>query len=139
MTYLRLDRCTGPECPRCGCTDSEITSEPKPPPINGQQGWWDSGLAYCRACGNEFFFKEVPAPITNGNGHAPSVAVAPIDAPPEASDPPAGDYALVKKHLCPECKSDQVRVTHSLATVRRYQCKECKTRFKRARTDKGEQ
>jgi len=133
MTYLRLDRCTGPGCPRCGCADSEITSEPKPITADGRRGWWDSGLAYCRACGNEFFFKEAPASASNGNGHVP--AVVPADEPSEAGDLLAGDYTLVKKHLCPACKSDRVRVTHSLATVRRYQCKECKIRFKRARAD----
>jgi hypothetical protein len=59
--YPVLELCDGPECPRCGCQDSEIL---KPPPQAPEREilWWAWGHARCRHCGHPFTFQDADAP-----------------------------------------------------------------------------
>lgn len=58
---MELDRCNGPECPACGCTDTRILQRPASPEP-GKASWWASGRARCNYCGNRFAFRELPGP-----------------------------------------------------------------------------
>lgn len=119
--YARLERCEGPECPHCGCNQSEILREPQP---EGEtRSWWGSGLARCGHCGATFHFQElsqptVPAPVVE---HQEPV----IETP--AEEPVAVPYVTV---TCPKCGSDQVRVTSTRRPIRRHKCRECQHTFK---------
>jgi len=105
MTYLRLQRATGPACPRCGCTDSEILQRP-PEAATAQQpfaiadpqkaaawarsSWWQSGKARCNHCRNVFVFQEMPA-------SPPEVADQVIEQESQPAEPSR------KATECPKC------------------------------------
>ena len=124
MTFEHLDLCDGPACPKCGCQDAEVLQEPKDPGKN----WFGSGRARCNACGRVFHFREVPEPQPPVEYQEPVV----LHQEPVV-DASTGPYQMVRKPLCPRCESERVRVTHTLPSLRRYQCKECGERFKRER------
>lgn len=125
MTFERLDLCDGPACPKCGCQDAEILQEPKDPQ---KKSWFGSGRARCNACRRVFHFKPVVDVAPPVEHHEPVV-----QHQEPVVDVPAVPYQMIRKPLCPECNSPKVRVTDTRAHLRRYQCKECKARFKRAR------
>lgn len=76
---MELDRCNGPECPACGCTDTRILQRPASPEP-GKASWWASGRARCNYCGNRFAFRELPGPA------APPIAT-PTPPPITTPDP----------------------------------------------------
>ena len=127
MAFERLERCAGPACPKCGCEDAEILEEPKSPVPEGGS-WWGSGRARCNNCRNVFHFKEIPpAPVVEYQEPVVEHQEPILDSPGPA------EFVTVHKPICPGCGSKQVRVTHSLPAFRRYQCRDCKRRFKRLR------
>lgn len=136
MSYATLDRCAGPECPRCGCQQAEILQEPDPE--LGTKNWWGTGLARCQHCGMAFHFKPIDAP------RIPSPDQSRVDpprchpltpSPQHPSTPPAGAGVRYAATTCPNCGSTQTRVTSSprpvgQTKIRRHQCRECGEKFK---------
>lgn len=118
MTYERLDRCTGPVCPHCGCQDAEILTQPHP---TGQKSWWGAGTARCRHCGGQFHFKQAPEPLQpQVDHHEPIVETRNGD----------GRAVPFVKMLCPKCGSDAVKVTSTRKPVRQHRCDSCGKTFK---------
>lgn len=73
MTYVILEPCSGPPCPRCGCRDCKILQAPAAAAENqqffiggntehtakwNQSPWWGSGKARCNHCGTHFSFRD---------------------------------------------------------------------------------
>jgi len=59
-----LELCAGPECPRCGCTDTVIIRPPADPPDvdPDERGvWFSDGRAACQFCNTEFCFRATKA------------------------------------------------------------------------------
>lgn len=148
MTDLRLDRCEAPPCPKCGCQDLEIAKPAKPrrrrpgeQQAEPTESWWGrsgqrSLRARCRHCGRVFHIQKVEQPASVGQEAA---AVSP-QLPPIVHEgvmlspaPVDLDYKLVKKYVCPSCKSERVYVTTTRKAVRYFKCRECNETFKRAK------
>jgi len=152
-----LERCDGPECPRCGCQDSEILERPPSPTAAsdamseaqkhyGRTSWFDRGRARCGFCGLVFHFSELPADLPPAEIPPPAIQSPPVV---ETPIPPPVDYQApvietprsgngapkLRPIACPDCGSDSVRVTSTRATVRYYSCKACQYRFKMPRKD----
>lgn len=131
-----LERCNGPECPRCGCQDAKILQAPAP----GAKSWWaDSGRARCQHCGIVFSFREIaPVETESGRPRAESgepnaeKGTEPIpDSRSPIPDPPDPDRGIVYHVIrCPICNSDQVRITRVARPVRYHKCKACQHNFK---------
>lgn len=124
MGYGGLDLCAGPACPRCGCQDAKIESQPaeqaaERAPYFGDPGklagwqrgsWWGAGRATCRHCGLSFVFREQPATLDNRKSPAES------PPPPEVVD----EQRPITK--CPECGGR----LHAYKTIGRTQYRRCK-------------
>lgn len=57
---INLDLCEGPECPNCGCRDTQILRQPREPAEpdpDGQGVWFSSGQARCKVCRTQFAFR----------------------------------------------------------------------------------
>lgn len=135
--YLRLDRCAGPACPRCGCTDSEILQRP-PEVAAGQpsfaiadpqkaaawarSSWWQSGKARCNHCRNVFSFSESDA---SGGSVAPTGDT--VDKA-SACESPAG--ATRKITECPNCGCGKYYADRTVGEVQYRKCRGCKHRGK---------
>lgn len=130
MTWTRLERCTGPACPNCGCEDAEILEQPKPSPDPKQGGWWGSGRAECNACGREFRFKELPKPPEPPADPAP-VFDEPAN-PVAVLEPPQVEKRVVPVVKCPDC-GGEMKITSSRKVVRYHKCPKCGQTAKTAR------
>lgn len=99
---LMLERVTGPECPTCGCSDSELLTK---------ASWWGqpSERRRCAHCGKVFT----------------------ATAAGDAEDGRAG-FAGVTYHVvrCPACRSDETRVTSTRRPLRYHKCDRCGHSFK---------
>ena len=154
MSYVSLDLCSGPECPRCGCQDAKILDPPRPESEVRRDGWFGSQRRGPRVSSSQPAV-ELPRPpgINHGNGEwwAPGQAVcrhcrktfffrqrAEPDKPPaeapdviateEHSRPPTSvPFYLVG---CPACGSTDTRVTSTTRPVRRHKCCKCGHPFK---------
>lgn len=117
---MNLDHCGGPECPRCGCRDTEVLQAPRP------DAWFArAGRARCRHCGRSFIVTaDADAAIPAGPEPEPS-------APIESDDPPREDgvvrYVLVR---CPECGSSDTAITRTSRPIRYHKCRACNHAFK---------
>lgn len=114
---MRVD---GPECPRCGCQDSE--SGPH------FDRWGRQAMRRrCRNCGKEWVdrlrassrvagpHQTRPEPVTeNRPGDTVSVAV----------------YWVAVSPKCPECGSDAVIVQRTARPIRYHKCNDCGGNFK---------
>lgn len=155
---MLLEKCDGPPCPRCGCTDAEILGEPaaQAPLVSkaqqhyGVASWFAGGRARCRHCGLKFSFRTLPQPAD---------ADTPAEDPPEdprpilhtverdtksAADPLAGLAIIAEPppipqgtnpvtypvEACPSCRSPEVKVTTSRGRVRHHKCQACGAKFK---------
>ncbi len=107
---MLLERCDGPECPRCGCQDAEILVEPPP---NPGSTWFARGRARCRHCNLRFSFRELPGGAT--------------PEPEAEADHGCPTYPV---KACPECGSDRVLVTSTRRPIRHHKCPTCGLRFK---------
>ena len=150
MSYGTLDLCDGPECPRCGCQDTEILAPPRPESEVQRDGWFASQRRGQRQSSSQPAV-ELPQPpsIDNGNGQwdAPGRAVCKHcrktfffrqRAEPEPDvkatevevtrEPPASvPYFVV---TCPACESTDTRVTSTQRPIRRHKCRKCGHPFK---------
>jgi Zn finger protein HypA/HybF involved in hydrogenase expression len=104
------------DCPRCGCNDTTVISEPSSVPAmrdgvvrTDVEPWATPGRAKCNHCQSEFNWTD--------------------DAPREVTRP------LVYDVLCPECGSADTYVASSPAPqgnrrTRYMKCRACKNNFK---------
>ncbi len=115
MAWLEI--CKGPECPHCGCRDSEILKEPA-----GGRSWFNSGRARCRHCGMEFSFQELP----------PEPEPAPI-VEPEQTVPIQIAERTIPAPKCPDC-GGEMRVTSTRKAVRYHKCDACGRTMKTPKT-----
>ena len=148
MSYPSLDLCEGPDCPRCGCQDTEVLDPPRPRGEIMRDGWFASGRRPRRRQSGAQPAVKLPRPpnIGDGEGAAPGRAICkhcgktfffrqrPEPEPePEAafkqeSRPPAGvTYHLVS---CPKCDSTDTRITKTARPIRRHKCRACGHPFK---------
>jgi transposase-like protein len=115
VTWPTLKKCDGPECPYCGCEDTEKRKF-------GVR--WGQAIEkwVCGNCGSTFMVQErKPEATANGNGHHQ------IDD----SRPKLIVYPLMR---CPEdrggCGSTDTKVTSTRRPVRHHKCKACGYTFK---------
>jgi len=120
----------GPECPRCGCTESVVLPgggsrwfsavNPKTGQPWGQDA--TSQRRRCRHCGQEF---HAVALDLQASPPAESVSAEP-------ALPAAVRYYVLR---CPACRSDRTKVTKTMhpkdgPTVRYHKCQACGHKFK---------
>lgn len=125
MNYLTtLDRCQGPECPKCGCRDAKILKEPD---LGlGVTTWYGSGMARCRNCRATFHFKHEEAEPAVQNTAMVAAAPEPIAETPD----PAKTGVPYVRMKCPQCKSPKLRVTSTRGSIRWHRCSACGHKFK---------
>jgi transcriptional regulator NrdR family protein len=102
-----LQRIVGPECPRCGSEDSEVTGKVRvirTDRITKEKTTREQERRQCNFC-NQLFQNEV--------------TLQPI--------PPPVVYHVVR---CPICKSDRTRVTSTRPRIRYHHCDHCGQNFK---------
>ncbi len=132
MTFLTLDRCQGPECPKCGCCDAEILKEPDPG--LGVTTWYGSGMARCKHCRATFHFKpdDEPAASTDSAWPDPASQESGVRSQePAESTAESGEIAVPYVRMrCPLCKSPKLRVTSTRGPIRWHRCGECEHKFK---------
>ncbi len=117
---LRLDRCDGPPCSRCGCQDVRIIQTP-----TGNGSWWDSGRARCRHCGLVFSFREMPEPKP-----LDILAEMPLLAPEtHGTETPIEQAAVV----CEKC-GGPMQITSTRKTIRYHKCQRCGWKTKTVRS-----
>lgn len=126
---MLLEKCQGPECPRCGCQDSEEVD------TRGRWGGLVLTRRVCRHCGYQWRKKkwgtgreelsgespesivESPEPTVEGNGEK-------VDGVP---------YYVTR---CPKCNSRATKIVSSpkavgdMPRIRRHKCKTCGNTFK---------
>lgn len=101
-----MRRVEGPECPGCGCPDSEV-----------QKRWtWFEHLyerRRCAHCGREF-------------------TVSAGAAPPAASTASPQNGGMINFHVirCPKCRGERTRVYSVHKPVRYHRCADCGESFK---------
>lgn len=118
---MLLEKCQGPECPRCGCQDSEE--------VDGRGRWGGLVLTrrVCKYCG--YLWREKkwgqPEPSNGDNGESTE------------AQPPIPDAVIWSVIRCPDCKSRDTRVSSSpkpaspdMPRIRRHECKACGNTFK---------
>lgn len=103
-----LTRVDGPECPRCGCTDSEI--------VRWQRGWSGRRQARrrCRHCGAVF----------SGESEQDD------DEEDAVGEPAARQPVRYVTTRCPSCGSADVKVTSTRRPIRHHKCQACGETFK---------
>ena len=103
---MNLPRVSGPECPNCGCQQSEIIRPAR------EEGWFASGeRRRCENCGRSWC-----APLDQDEQPAPK------------SDPPAPVFWRTVR--CPSCNSPDCPVTSTRRPIRFHRCRACGFRFK---------
>ena len=95
-----LSKCDGPECPKCGCTDSEIVRKTT-------QWGMPVTIVECTHCGKRFS--------------------APIEEEPEQQDP--AKRVVYRVMRCPQCNSKNTKVTSTQQPVRYHKCMDCGHNF----------
>lgn len=123
MSFSRLERTAGPECPNCGCTDAHA--------IGTTERWGRTSTRYrCNHCRSTWSVREPwgpPPPAAQGPPPEPSRPAG--HAEPVEAQPPADGVAFVPTR-CPECGSAETRVTKTRRPVRYHRCNDCGASFK---------
>jgi transcriptional regulator NrdR family protein len=127
-----LERATGPECPRCGCQDTET--------VRGRSRWGGPNLERlrCKHCLYEWREKKwAKAEPDNGEVEAPSNG----DGEHEEREPGAVIYHVLR---CPACDSRKTKITSSpkqadptVPRIRYHECKDCQNTFKSVEKTSG--
>ena len=106
----QLERCDGPECPKCGCEDTHC--------YVGRRRW--GGAEYvqfiCGHCGAIFH----PGPRWQAEQKTNS----------KPDDVSAGGAVIYRPVRCPKCGSVKTKVTSTRRPVRHHKCKDCGECFK---------
>lgn len=133
MSFVRLDVCSGPECSRCGCRDSEILREAVP------GSWFSTGQARCRHCRLVFSFRVsvAVAPPTIHQEPPPmpqEAAFDAIDTRPPVMEPPRQPRVSVAPGplLCEAC-GGTMKVASTRRTMRYLKCTACGATAKQPR------
>lgn len=122
MSYTRLDKATGPECPDCGCAASRVVAS-RPgrtgSAIRGTLALWTIERRRCDECGCEFSNR--------------------LERADEGETEQAEQSGVVYEPLrCPRCSSKKVPVMSTRAvggaTQRHHRCRDCGCRFKSIET-----
>ena len=79
----------------------------------------------CWRCGCKHFIKKGPREFCRHCG-LPRVRHV-TKEPPQPAKPDGVTYHILR---CPECNSDQVRVTRTVRPIRYHKCKDCGCNFK---------
>jgi len=149
MTWLRLDQANGPQCPDCGCRDTELligtavgtwfggcqlSRPPTPiPPEHATQG-----AALCGHCGRRFAVRLVDGPVDPQSADVLYSDEEPIvdEAVEIAEDLVAAKKVPMVRMRCPSCQSIRVRVQStkkpeppSTRTWRNHVCLDCEYTF----------
>ena len=116
MTWITLDKCDGPNCPRCGCNDTEKREF-------GVR-WGQASVKWiCNHCGKTFPVQErsVQPLESSNNGHHVI----------EQTGPAPIIYPVMR---CPVgrggCGSTNTKVTSTRRLFRYHKCKDCDFNFK---------
>ena len=160
MSYVSLDLCDGPECPRCGCQDVEILDPPRAESQVRREGWFGPQRRGPRQSSSQPAVK-LPQPggidESRGNGqwYAAGRAVCkhcriifsfrersgPAVLTVEDAEDRRGEHppeqqpqtpASVPFYVvaCPACESTDTRVTSTQRPIRRHKCRKCGHPFK---------
>lgn len=120
-----LSRCTGPECPRCGCAETKEIDR------RVRRGWRrerdelievEATTIRRRCCHCGTVWTESEAWVAGGGEK---------EQPPEPTPVPASYRNLAA--ACDECGSEQIRVTSTRKLWRYYKCAACGYTWKKAR------
>lgn len=115
MTWTTLDKCDGPECPHCGCTDTEKRDF---------VGRWGQSLTrwQCQHCGSTFTVPEPKPKPEASNGKRHHVI--------DETQPGLIVYPLIR---CPVdqggCGSGNTKVASTRRPRRWHKCKDCGQTF----------
>lgn len=105
---MNLERLTGPECPDCGCHDSEVVAR------SNRFGRGGAERRGCRNCGRTW--------------STTLRRIEPVKASPE---PGTGvTYPPPPEIHCPNCGSIETRVTTTQRPIRHHKCLACERCFK---------
>lgn len=101
---MRLEKVTGPECPKCGCSDSVV--------IRSEVRWGKAqDRRRCQNCSSTW--------------SAP--AAEDLDDQVHAKQHQAVVYHVMR---CPSSSGTRVLVTHTERPIRYHRCQDCRHRFK---------
>lgn len=107
---MSMQRMTCPECPQCGCNDSEVVRTYKSFGV-------ETALRRCAYCGKEFTARApAPPPVVH-----------------EEPKPPTPVFHEPQKTHCPQCDSTETRVSSTRKLIRHHKCGSCSHTFKTAR------
>ncbi len=128
MSEFQLNAATGPECPHCGCNDSQVIQSPT------GAGWWGRiGKARCKHCHRPFSFQFVgptaPPPVGPPEIAAQTPPVDHQAAPIATQDVPVG-YVRFGRTICPDCGSGDTAIKSTKRPVRKHKCRACGFPFK---------
>jgi len=110
-----LEKCQGPECPRCGCQDTEEVFA---------RGRWNGARLprlVCKNCG--FQWRKKKWATAQGNGDT-------AEAEPSEHAEPIPEGVVYHVIRCPNCNSDQTAITSTRRPIRHHKCKQCGNTFK---------
>lgn len=151
MTYVTLDKADGPECPHCGCRDTEhipgtyagswfggrqLKGRGSPPLVPAEYA--SMGSAICKACGTKFPTKLVDMPVVPEAADVVYTDEEPVvdEASEIAEDLVAAKKVPLPRLLCPQCKSPDVIVRSTkrakppaTRTWRNHFCRQCEYTF----------
>ena len=116
MSRLNLDLCNGPECPHCGCHDTEQRGF-------GHRWGYSVSRMVCRHCGTTFPIKDSTEPTSEQPPNGQHVIAE--------SGPKLIVYPVI---LCPVdqggCGSSSTKVTSTRRPMRHHKCRDCGFTFK---------
>lgn len=101
----------GPDCPRCGCVDTELLQRIDRRVELADSTMWGEVLERlrCNHCGHAYYYNREPEPG-------------------EEVEPVAG-LVIYTPIRCPDCNSKEVRTTSTRRPVRYHKCGNCGRSF----------
>lgn len=109
---IDVQKCDGPECPDCGCQDTETTTPRKA----GSAGWFaESARQRCNHCGRQWI---------------PDAALAQSIDQANEIGPPDRDAVIYHVIRCPACRGKNTHVASTRRPIRQHKCDDCGHPFK---------